>query len=427
MIDDRPFEREVASVFTGLAPSRGPDALLDDVFLTTSRMRPRPRWLALIKEPPMHTSARVSVGSPTFRLISITIGTIVLLLAGLAAVGVGARVLSADGLPPPYGPARNGPLLFSAGADIYLADPDGSDPRSIVTGATFDQVPWFSQDGTKIAFGRGSEIARALMVADADGSNVRKLLGPGDWWAEFLPSGNEMVVTRPVDGTYQMSIIDVTTGSTARDFDLGTVVVDWWVVPRPPDGHELIFRGRPSADSTDMGLYGINVDGTGLRSIGATAPGHDDEWPFLDGSISPDGSTIAYWNVKPTGPTSPIADQQLHLRDLETGEELPVPFGRDGLLPRFSPDGSMILYQGWWDDLSGDQLYVAPVDGSQPPRPIGPKFLEANGQAFGFSPDGTMVFSNGTGEGMLIDLASGATTQLTGNGPEAAGWQRLAP
>jgi Tol biopolymer transport system component len=267
------------------------------------------------------------------------------------------------------------------------------------------------------------------MVADADGSNVTKLLGAGFWQAEFLPGSDQMVVLKPVDvdGQLEMSIIDVADGATVRTFDVGPEIVDWGVKPRPPDGRELIFVGRPEDESDELALYGVGVDGTGLRMIGAPAPGHDDEWSFLDGAISPDGSTIAYWNLKPTGATSPIADQQLHMRDLETGQELPVPFGRDGLLPRFSPDGSMILFQGWWDDLSGDQLYVAPVDGSEPPRPIGPKFLEANGQAFGFSPDGTMVFSNGTGEGMLIDLASGKTTELTGNGPEAAGWQRLAP
>jgi Tol biopolymer transport system component len=427
MIDDQQLEREVASVFTGMAPSRGPDALLDDVFLTTGRMRPRPRWLALIKESPMRTSSRVSVGSPTFRLISIGIGTIVLLLAGLAAVGVGARVLSAEGLPAPYGPARTGPLLYSAGADIYLADPDGSNPRAIVAGDTFDQVPWFSQDGTKIAFGRGSEITRALMVADADGSNVTKLLGPGYWLAAFLPGSEHMVVTKPVGEQMQMSIIDVETGSTVREFDVGPELVDWPVIPRPPDGRELIFVGRPADGSDELALYGVGVDGTGLRMIGAPAPGHDDEWSFLDGSISPDGSTILYWNNKPTGAASPVADQQLHMRDLDTGEELPVPFDRDGTHPQFSPDGSMVLYAGWWDDGSGDQLFIVPADGSAPRRPIGPAFLSDNGQAAGFSPDGTKAFLDQTGRTTLIDLATGETTELTGNGPEAAGWQRLAP
>jgi Tol biopolymer transport system component len=115
------------------------------------------------------------------------------------------------------------------------------------------------------------------------------------------------------------------------------------------------------------------------------------------------------------------------MRDLQTGDELPVPFDGDGLKPKFSPDGTMVLYQGWWEDESGDQLYVVPVDGSEPRRRIGPKFLYENGQDFGFSPDGSQVFFDQTGSAILIDIASGETIELEGDGPEASGWQRLAP
>ena len=171
-----------------MAPSQGPQDLLDDVFLTTGRIRPRPRWLALIKEPPMRYSSRVAVGSPTVRLVTIAALTLVLLMASLAAVGIGARVFAADAKVAPFGPARNGPLLYSAGGDIYLADADSGDPRPIIAGVTFGPVPWFSPGGTKIAFGRGSEIARYLMIADADGSNVtedprsRRLVGRVPAW-----------------------------------------------------------------------------------------------------------------------------------------------------------------------------------------------------------------------------------------------------
>ena len=55
MNDDARFERLFADGLTGLAPSRAPDGLGSTIKTTTSRMRPRPRWLALIKEPPMRT------------------------------------------------------------------------------------------------------------------------------------------------------------------------------------------------------------------------------------------------------------------------------------------------------------------------------------------------------------------------------------
>jgi Tol biopolymer transport system component len=427
MNDDR-FERDVASVLAGLGPTHAPDGLLADVFLTTGRMRPRPRWLALIKEPPMRYSSRVAVGSPTFRLITIAAITLLLLAASLAAVGVGARVLATDHLPAPFGLAKTGSLVLTAGGDIYLADGDGSNQRDIVTGPTLDQVPWFSLGGTKIAFGRGSENAMSLMVADADGSNATQLLHAGDWWAEFLPGDEQMVVTKPVKGQNQMSVIDVATGDTVRTFDLGSIVVEYWVFPRPPDGHELIFSGYASAGSRVANLYAIGLDGTGLRAIGEPSTDSDSKWSFLAPSMSPDGSTIVYHNWELADPQATEPGNYLHMRALDTGQELPVPFDAEGMQPFYSPDGRDILFERSTDDGTTNQMYLVPADGSRPAAPVGPPYPGQDSHFYGFSPDGTTVYLDQTGRTTLIDLATGETTELGGSGgPEAGGWQRLAP
>ena len=97
MNDDRNFDRDVASVFAETAPSRSPDDLLENVFLTTGSMRPRPRWLARIKEPPMRYSDSVAVGSPTARVVAVMVATLLITLM-LAGAGIaGSRLLAADG------------------------------------------------------------------------------------------------------------------------------------------------------------------------------------------------------------------------------------------------------------------------------------------------------------------------------------------
>ena len=53
MNTDTDLQRQVTSVFADAAPSGYPDELLTRVLSTTSRTRPRPTWLANIKEPPM--------------------------------------------------------------------------------------------------------------------------------------------------------------------------------------------------------------------------------------------------------------------------------------------------------------------------------------------------------------------------------------
>ena len=44
-------------------------SLVDQILSTTGRPQPQPRWLVLLKEPPMRLNSRVAVGSPTRRLV----------------------------------------------------------------------------------------------------------------------------------------------------------------------------------------------------------------------------------------------------------------------------------------------------------------------------------------------------------------------
>ena len=67
-----------------------PTGLVPETLRAARRVRRWPRWLALIKEPPMRISSRVAVGSPTVRLAYVAILTLLLTLAGHRARGRGA-------------------------------------------------------------------------------------------------------------------------------------------------------------------------------------------------------------------------------------------------------------------------------------------------------------------------------------------------
>ncbi len=98
MNEERSFERFVADNVAGNAQSTPlPDDFYDDIHSFATTTRQRPEWLALIKEPPMRTDSRVTVGSPTVRVMAILAATF-LLIAAMAAVGIGVqRLLAADG------------------------------------------------------------------------------------------------------------------------------------------------------------------------------------------------------------------------------------------------------------------------------------------------------------------------------------------
>ena len=219
-----------------------------------------------------------------------------------------------------------------------------------------------------------------------------------------------------------LSIVDVDGNSPIIDLDLGDIEPAGWVMPRPPDGEELIFTGRPNPGLKDLGLFAIRPGSTGPRTIGEPSTTTDPDLSFQNPVLSPDGKTIAFWNWEP-GPNGEPPDGHLHLRDLDTGAELPVPFAPDhlGNGPRYSPDGKMVIYES---ALPG--LTYAPTDGSLPARSIGPAYSYLNRQGFDFSPDGTKVILSLIGRNTLIDIATGKFAGLA-DIPTTPVWQRLAP
>jgi len=97
MNDDFRFERLFEDGLHELAPRRAPDRLRTKVKAETSEVRPRARWLALIKEPPMRINSRTAAGSPTARVAAIMVATLLATLLVISAGVAGARLLAADG------------------------------------------------------------------------------------------------------------------------------------------------------------------------------------------------------------------------------------------------------------------------------------------------------------------------------------------
>jgi parallel beta-helix repeat protein len=97
MNEERSFERFVADNVAGQAGGIPlPDDFYDDMHTYATTTRQRPRWLAFIKEPPMRSNSRVAVGSPTVRVIAVTIATLLLAVALVGAGIAGQRLLAAD-------------------------------------------------------------------------------------------------------------------------------------------------------------------------------------------------------------------------------------------------------------------------------------------------------------------------------------------
>ncbi|MBA3777767.1 MAG: PD40 domain-containing protein [Chloroflexi bacterium] len=430
------FEGQLPELLTELVVPRAPD-YLDDILSRTTRTRQRPAWTFPERWLPMDVVARRPLIAPPFpwRTVALLIMLAVALAAAVVAVG------SLRQAPAPYGPARNGIVAYGERGDIYTLDPSTGTSKAIVTGSPDDFVPGFSRDGSKLLFLRKSEGGKqSLMVANADGSDVRALTPEPvralDWF-DGSPNQAQVAFQSTVEGKPRMSIVNADgTGLRTLDVGMSASVMSW----RPPDGREIIFRGQTttSDDRVVSGIFAVRPDGTGLRPVTSTN-GHRDNG-YQHPLVSPDGSQVVYTNWEPKGPEVPAQFAlRMHIVDIDTGEDRRLLFGKptgdihEGYA-LFSPDGSKLLFQQlqFTAEPEGSfQLVVAPADGGGPGVPIGPRLVKGPtdpGVGYDFSPDGSKVIASYTRdqEVRLIDVTGGEGDVVPWGTKDLPAWQRLA-
>jgi hypothetical protein len=130
------FERFLADQFATAELERPPSPATDQVITAARRMRPLPRWLALLKEPPMRTSSRVAVGSPAARITALLIVLMAFSVVTAGGMAVGASLLASPvpGQACPSGPGtfESGPPFVSPRGGVVTAQL--SDGRLLVVG-----------------------------------------------------------------------------------------------------------------------------------------------------------------------------------------------------------------------------------------------------------------------------------------------------
>jgi Tol biopolymer transport system component len=408
------FERAIPELMTELSPARVPD-YFDDMLQQTAVTRQRPAWSSLERWIPVGVIAQ-SVPLRPFPWRQLAV---LALLGLLIAAGLVAYIGSPPRLPAPYGPARNGQVVFStADGDIAAVDPTTGTITSLITGPTQDVAPWFSPDGRRFVFVRTVPDGEAYFVADADGSDARELVAPQVEWFDWSPGSDRIVVRHSVGDQGVASVVDVESG-TSTPLDLGLDIQQ--PVWRP--NHDQIVLA--SETSGERRFYLVDADGTDLRVI-ETAPG-----VVNLPSLSPDGGSIAYatWDSVVAGRKG-----RIHVASIDDGVDREPAWagsaGTEELAPNFSPDGTKLLIERYEADTVGYRLFVVPVDGRRPEIALGeshPTFTD--GASAMWSPDGRSILLTYNDDKTTWLYAADGTSaqQVTWTTSGALTWQRLAP
>jgi TolB protein len=351
------FDRLLVVWLDETAGAGTPD-YLDETLDGLATVGQRPAWMSPGRWLPMlQTMPRVAIprAVPILAVIALLIAALV-----VAALIVGSRQ---QRLPPPFGLAATGVFAFDSGGDVYVANPDGTGIRPLVSGPGEELGATFSRDGTHIAYWSIPPAGSPeLWVSLADGLGARKVsgdvvgprgqVGPA---ADWSPTGDmlafaafETIHVVKVDGT------GLRTVSTAP----GAFGPTW-----APDGTSIAFTS--SAGGTTS-VYVVDADGSNERQV-SESPGFDLShlWPSRSG----DSAAVLY-----SAGTGLDGDIYLARRNATSWTETILIDGKtNDLFPEWSTDGTRISFHRALP-IDHGQVVVVDADGGNE-RPLDTRLI----------------------------------------------------
>jgi len=211
---------------------------------------------------------------------------------------------------------------------ILVVNPNGTGLAKLISGGA-NQGPYWSADGSKIAFGRFTAIGWELFQANADGSGVGRLTRNYDYdeGARWSPDGDQIVFTSQRHNNWDLYLKDLSSRHVTRLTD--SPAIDW-AAEFSPDGTTLAFVSTRSGGHYDVWTKNLT---TGAVARVTSFRGAD-----LFPSWSPDGSKIAFQSMR-------SGSGDIWIKDLNSGITTQIttsPY--PDRYPAWSPDGTTIVF-----------------------------------------------------------------------------------
>lgn len=244
-----------------------------------------------------------------------------------------------------------GRILFETNRDgneeIYMINPDGSDPTNLTNNPAIDFSPVWSPDFNSIAYNYGIGGNAEIFILDLENMqsiNVTNFPAK-DWGPDWSPDGSQIIFFTDRDGFSEIYTLLLDTLAiqrlTTSDFYERQPV---W----SPDGNQIAFS---SDQDGDWEIYIMDKDGGNVINL------TNNEVFDLGPAWSPDGSVITY--ASKLGDNWEIFSMDVSTRKVTRLTDIPA----NDLNPVWSPDGKKIAYQS---DQDGNlEIYIMNPDGSE--------------------------------------------------------------
>ena len=419
-----PLERDLAAWFSATAVPQTPPNF-EATLRLTARTRQRPRWTFLERLLP--ETATASIRGVTLGVPWRAAGLLALLLLAFV-VGVILTAGTQRRMPAPFGPAGTGLVTYSAEGDIFTVDRAGGEPRPIVAGPWDDVNPQWSRDGTRIVFERLVDrgLLSLLFVVNDDGTGLTQITPEPLSVADDPTSADYMFSP---DGTEVLFVsgsrlhIAYADGSGLRRLGFLSDVAATEAAYRPSNGSQIAFFGP------DFVIYLADLERQTVRPLVPRAP-HDARQYLI---WSPDGSALGYqgWFDAPTFTV------RAHLYDVERGEDRLADPDADvywDALPVWSNDGQRLaLYRGYEDAYNDVTVAIIAADGSRTlaETPHGEAFMWECCSVLEWAPDDSAILLSRADQlatlhaQVVIDPQTGSVSDVSWPAASDPSWQRL--
>lgn len=240
-----------------------------------------------------------------------------------------------------------------------------------------------------------------IFVANIDGSGVRQIsptVGDDSTdsrygnFAALSPDGTQLAYTR---GGRNIELVDLDSGESRTIREGGHQPVF------SPDGSHIAF-------STGSGISIMNTDGSDVRVVAEEEGGSD-------ATFSPDGSRVVF-RVGGYIVETPVTggETKVVLRDQFWNAD-----------PVYSPDGSTLVFSSNRGGNNGSEIYSMPAGGGE----ITP-LTDTYAVHPKFTPDGSRILYNRattlSGD-LVVDISTAERTELASMNPDGTDQKRLTP